>query len=141
MPSCNIVRVACVQNGVQKFWTVRPGGALTVCGESEAQHFVCHSEMPDRSCLIQHWQSGAFIEQGADRKLKLALSAASAAVFSKLRAYSEGTSVTQACILAAQHLQLTCTYDITVRPLLWVVHNGCHWMLQTKRKVFTASSG
>ena len=58
--------------------------------ESQAQFFVCHSEVADRSCLIQHLQSGAFVEQGDDRKLKLTLSSASAAVFSKLRAYSQG---------------------------------------------------
>ena len=92
MPSCSILRIACAQEGKpQQFWSVIQGGGLKLGSESEAQCFVCHSELADRSCLIQHLQSGAFIEQGADRKLKLALSPASALPFSKLAAYSEGS--------------------------------------------------
>lgn len=93
MPSCTIVRIICAQEGKhQKFWSVVPGGGLKLGSESEAQYFVCHSEQADlRSCLIQHLQSGAFIQQAPDRKLVLALSPASALPFSKLAAYSEGT--------------------------------------------------
>ena len=92
MPACSIVRIACGHGTSQQYWTVQPGGAVRLSSETEAQYFVCHSEVADRSCLIQHLQSGAFIEQADNRQLKLALTAASAAVFSKLRAYSEGTS-------------------------------------------------
>lgn len=90
MPPCTIVRIASGTNAFERYWTVRPEGALSLDSESQAQFFVCHSEVADRSCLIQHLQSGAFVEQGDDRKLRLTLSSASAAVFSKLRAYSQG---------------------------------------------------
>ena len=91
MPACTIVRIACTQEGrPEKFWSVGQGGALKLSSEREAQCFVTHCEQ-DRSCLLQHLQSGAFIEQGADRKLRLALSATSALPFSKLAAYSEGS--------------------------------------------------
>lgn len=91
MPACDVVRVASGTGGCKRFWTVRSGGALKLDSEDEAQYFVCHSAQTDRSCLIQHLQSGAFIEQGENRGLKLALSPASATIFSKLRAYSEGS--------------------------------------------------
>lgn len=91
MPACTIVRIACEQQGQpRKFWSVVQGGGLKLSCESEAQFFVTHCEQEDRSCLIQHLQSGAFIEQAADRKLRLALCPASALPFSKLVAYSEG---------------------------------------------------
>ena len=90
MPACNIVRIACLQESrIQKFWSVVQGGTLKLGSESEAQCFVIHCER-DRSCLIQHLHSGAFVEQGADRKLRLALCPVSALPFSKLAAYSEG---------------------------------------------------
>jgi hypothetical protein len=91
MPACTIVRIASGTSAAERFWTVQPGGGLRLGSENEGQFFVCHSEVADRSCLIQHLQSGAFVEQGDDRKLKLTLSSASAAVFSKLRAYSQGS--------------------------------------------------
>ncbi|KAL0041256.1 hypothetical protein WJX77_010498 [Trebouxia sp. C0004] len=89
MPACTILRIASGTSSAARFWTVKPGGGLCLGSEKEAQFFVCHSEVADLSCLIQHLQSGAFVEQGDDRKLKLTLSSASAAVFSKLRAYSQ----------------------------------------------------
>ncbi len=91
MPACTIVRIASGTSAAERFWTVQPGGGLRLGSENKAQFFVCHSEVADRSCLIQHLQSGAFVEQGDDRKLKLTLSSASAAVFSKLRAYAQGS--------------------------------------------------
>ena len=104
MPACTIVRIASGTKASERFWTVQPGGALSLDSESQAQFFVCHSEVADRSCLIQHLQSGAFVEQGDDRKLKLTLS--SAAVFSKLRAYSQGESLLSYesdCLLGLGH--------------------------------------
>ena len=92
MSTSSIVRIACGHKGRQQFWTVQQGGALRLGDASQAQLFVCRCEEgANRSCFIQHLQSGAFIEQDETRKLQLALSAASAAVFSKLKAYSEGT--------------------------------------------------
>ena len=91
MPACDVVRVASGTGGRKRFWTVQPGGALKLDSEDEAQYFVCHGAQTDRSCVLQHLQSGAFIEQGENRGLKLALTPASATVFSKLRAYSEGS--------------------------------------------------
>lgn len=96
MPACNIVHIVCTQEGrAQKYWSVVKGGTLKLVGENEAQCFVTHCET-DRSCLIQHLHSGAFVEQGPDRKLRLALFPASALPFSKLAAYSEG--MCHACI-------------------------------------------
>ena len=77
-----------------KYWTVQQSGVVRLGSESEAQLFVCLRESEtDRNCLIQHLPSSAFVEQGEDRKLKLALSRASATMFSRLRAYSEGDTV------------------------------------------------
>ena len=91
MSTSSIVRIACQHKGRQQFWTVQQGGALRLGDASQAQLFVCRcEETANRSYFIQHLQSGAFIEQGETRKLQLALSSASAAVFSKLKAYSEG---------------------------------------------------
>ena len=106
MPACTIVRIASGSKASERFWSVQPGGALRLDSESQAQFFVCHSEVADRSCLIQHLQSGAFVEQGDDRKLNLTLSSASAAVFSKLRAYSQGEpllSYESDCLLGLGH--------------------------------------
>ena len=98
MSTSSIVRIACNHKGRQQFWTVQQGGAVKLGDASQAQLFVCRcEEAADRSCFIQHLQSGAFIEQGEHRNLQLALSAASAAVFSKLRAYSEGKRLRVAC--------------------------------------------
>ncbi|KAA6420872.1 MAG: hypothetical protein FRX49_09261 [Trebouxia sp. A1-2] len=112
MPACNIVRIASGTKASETFWTVQPGGGLSLGSESQAQFFVCHSEVADRSCLIQHLQSGAFVEQGNDRKLKLTLSSASAAVFSKLRAYSQDVgkeAVTDAVWLRATTGGIVCS--------------------------------
>ena len=78
--------------------------------ESEAQLFVCHGE-GDRSCFIQHLQSGAFVEQGDDRKLKLGTSPASASLFSRLKAYSEGIFT-----VVVQPLLQTCAQLTTSFP-------------------------
>ncbi|DBB15695.1 TPA: hypothetical protein ACH3X3_003902 [Trebouxia sp. C0006] len=110
MPACAIVRIVSGSKASERFWSVQPGGALRLDSESQAQFFVCHSEVADRSCLIQHLQSGAFVEQGDDRKLKLTLS--SAAVFSKLRAYSqdvEKETVTDAVWLRAATGGIVCS--------------------------------
>lgn len=104
----SIVRIVCEQN--TKFWTVQQGGAVRLGSESEAQLFVCHSE-GDRSCFIQHLQSGAFVEQGDDRKLKLGTSPASASLFSRLRAYSEGIFT-----VVVQPLLQTCAQLTTSFP-------------------------
>ena len=86
MPACTIVQIACA-SGNGKFWSLEGDGSLTL--GSQAQLFVCHIKQ-GVECIVQHLQSGAFVEQGPDRNLRLCFDSASATVFAKLRAYSQG---------------------------------------------------
>lgn len=88
MPACTIVQIACASSNGQ-FWSVQRDGSLEL--SSQAQLFVCHSKQ-GVECVVQHLQSGAFVEQGPDRALRLCFDSAAATVFAKLRAYSPGTA-------------------------------------------------
>lgn len=85
MPACNIVQIACASSN-ERLWAVDSDGDLKLC--NKGQLFVCHGKelTQEYGCIIQHLQSGAYVQQGSERFLRLTYDTASATEFTKLRA-------------------------------------------------------
>ena len=86
MPACNIVQIACASSN-KRLWAVGSNGDLKL--SDEAQLFVCHGK-EEYGFIIQHLESGAYVQQGSERLLNLTHDTASATEFTKLRADCPG---------------------------------------------------